>query len=355
MLALICERTSSHVRNRAMVASPSTKTIEARHGKTGVVRVGTAMQAGAVALCPSMPFRLARETADVIVIHEPNPMGLLAYYLARPGAPLIVWFHSEVVRPTWQYGLFYRPLLQFALGRAARIIVASPTLAASAPALRQWQSKCVVIPYGIDGDRSSPYVVRRAEELRRAATRPMVLFVGRLVSYKGADVLLDAMQGLNADAVLIGDGPMRRRLERKAHELGLAGQVRFAGEVSTDELNAHYQACDLFVLPSLTRQEAFGVVQLEAMACGKPVISTDLGTGVAWVNQHGETGLIVSPGNPAALHDAIGSLLEDAPKRAALGEGARRRVRSIFDVDRMTEATLGLYAEVVRAHVSRVA
>jgi rhamnosyl/mannosyltransferase len=355
ILALICERTSGRVRNRAIVASHSSTTIEERYGEVEVVRVATAARVGAVSLCPAMPSLLAREDADVIVIHEPNPMGLLAYCLVRPAAPLIVWFHSEVIRPDWQYRLFYRPLLQLALRRAARIVVASPALAASAPALREWQSKCVVIPYGIDADTGSPATIRRAEELRKTSKRPVVLFVGRLVPYKGAGVLLEAMRGLDAEAMLVGDGPERRGLELKASQMGIADRVTFAGEVSHEELSALYRACDLFVLPSVTRQEAFGVVQLEAMACGKPVISTDPGTGVAWVNQHGETGLVVPPGNAAALHDAIKSLLEDAPRRTALGEAGARRARSLFHVDRMIDSTLRLYDDVVGGHVSHVA
>jgi rhamnosyl/mannosyltransferase len=162
--------------------------------------------------------------------------------------------------------VFYRPLLRFALARAVSIVVASPTLAASAPALREWQSKCVVIPYGIEIDADSPAIIRRAEELRRTLLGPLVLFVGRLVPYKGADVLLEAMQGIDAEAVVVGDGPMRRELEERARRAD--NRVRFAGEVTQDELHAYYRACDLLVLPSVTRQEAFGVVQLEAMACG---------------------------------------------------------------------------------------
>ena len=221
-------------------------------------------------------------------------MALLAYYLARPAGQLIVWFHSEVVRPSWRYALFYRPFLRFACARASRIIVASPTLAASSPQLRLWQQKCVVIPYGLDmpSGAAPDRVMARAAAIRQeAGGQPIVLFVGRLVKYKGVDVLLEAMRGVSATAMLVGDGPERAALQRIAERAGVADRVKFLGEVSPAELAALYRACDLFVLPSVTRQEAFGVVLIEAMACGKPVISTDLGTGSSWVNQDGETGL----------------------------------------------------------------
>ncbi len=305
---------------------------------------------GAVALCPMMPVRLAREQADVIVIHEPNPMGLLSYFLARPEGKLIVWFHSEVIRPGWQYRLFYRPLLQFALARASKIVVASPALAASAPQLREWQSKCVVIPYGIPFGPPSGAIDRRAAEIRRDAGRPIVLFVGRLVPYKGVGVLLDAVRGIDAHVLIVGSGPERTALTEKAESLGLSHQIRFLGEVADEELRALYCACDLFVLPSITRQEAFGVVQAEAMALGKPVISTKLGTGVDWVNQHRKTGLVVAPGDVAALHDAIAELVADPAKRAAFGRAGADRARAVFNVDRMIDSTLNLYRDVVGAH-----
>jgi rhamnosyl/mannosyltransferase len=319
-----------------------------------VVRLPAVAKIGAVAVCPTLPFRLAREEADLIVIHEPNPMALLAYFLARPAGTLVVWFHSEVIRPSWRYRLFYRPFLQFALTRASRIVVASPTLAASAPQLQEWQSKCVVIPYGIQPRRmTSDAVVRRAAAIRKEHDAPIVLFVGRLVTYKGVDVLLDAMSSVEAVALIVGDGPRRAALQRQAATLGLGDRVKFLGEVAADELAALYRACDVFVLPSITRQEAFGVVQIEAMASAKPVISTDLGTGVAWVNQDLETGLVVPPGDALALRSAIVRLLGDPSLQTALGAAGAERARSVFGIDRMVDATLALYRDVIGEYDAR--
>lgn len=357
ILELICDRTSREVQNTVLVANSHCATSEERCGDVDVVRLAAIAKIGAVAVCPTMPFRLAREAeaADLIVIHEPNPMGLLAYFLARPAGTLIVWFHSEVIRPSWRYWLFYRPFLRFALARASRIVVASPTLAASAPQLEEWRSKCVVIPYGVHAARVPPSdeVARRAEAIRREHKRPLVLFVGRLVAYKGVDVLLDAMRDSPAAALIVGEGPLRAHLQQKAAALGVADQVAFLGEVDDDELAALYHACDVFVLPSVTRQEAFGVVQIEAMTYGKPVISTDLGTGVAWVNQHAVTGLVVPPADALALRDAINTLLADPAIRDAMGAGGARRARSVFNVERMTELTLHLYRTVMGDYAGR--
>jgi glycosyltransferase involved in cell wall biosynthesis len=348
ILALICERTAQHVKNRVLVANTSASTVEERHGSIDVLRVAALTRIGSVAVCPRLPFDLAREEADVIVLHEPNPMALVAYFLARPKGRLIVWYHSDVIRPSWRYRLFYRPFLRFALSRAVRIVVSSAALGASAPELQDFQAKCKVIPFGIE-ERSSEAlgaIMQRAEDIRRGMSQPIVLFVGRLVPYKGVDVLLEALKGLNAIALIVGYGPLQTRLEEQARDLGVSNQVRFLGSVEDEELAALYRACNVFVLPSVTRQEAFGVVQLEAMAAGKPVVSTDLGTGVGWVNRDGETGYVVPPRDARALHDALRRLLADAKLQKSMGEAAAKRVRSEFTLERMIDDTLSIYRDV---------
>lgn len=348
VLRLLCEGTSDRVENVALVANDRCATIEEQRNGVRVIRVAAVAKIGAVAVCPTLPFWLARQSADIIVIHEPNPMALVAYFLVRPGGRLIVWFHSEIIRPRWRYRLFYRPFLRFALSCAAKIVVASPTLAASADQLQDFQQKCTVIPYGFDARRRdpSPAVLQRAAALRQQYEPPIVLFVGRMVPYKGLEVLLEALGGLQATAILVGDGPVRPSLERRVQELGIAKQVAFAGEVREEELDALYHACDLFVLPSVSRQEAFGVVQLEAMACGKPVVSTALPTGVPWVNQDQRTGLIVAPCDAVALREALARLISNPELRAAMGKSGRQRALSEFTTERMNDRVVALYRDV---------
>ena len=349
ILALICERTAQQVQNRVLVSNTRATTVEERHDGVDVVRVAAIMRIGAVAVCPRMPLALAREDADIIVLHEPNPMALVAYFLARPAGRLVVWYHSDVIRPSWRYRLFYRPFLRFALSRAVRIVVSSPPLGASAPELQDFQAKCTVIPFGIESrsPEEADAIEKRAQEIRHEAERPTVLFVGRLVPYKGVDVLLDALSRLDAAATIVGDGPQRAALEAQARALGISGRVKFLGSVGEEELAALYRACDVFALPSVTRQEAFGVVQLEAMAAGKPVVSTELGTGVGWVNRDSETGFVVPPRDAAAFSEALSCLLADATLRQNMGDAAMRRVRSAFTVDRMIDDTLALYRDVM--------
>jgi rhamnosyl/mannosyltransferase len=310
--------------------------------------VASIAQVGSVSVAPTLPYWLSRADADVLVLHEPNPIALVAYFLARPRVPLVVWFHSEVIRSVWKYQLLYEPFLEFALQRAARIVVASPSMR-EAPALVRHGDKCRVVPYGIRLERyaalpGSPAIAERA----RRPAKPTILFVGRLVGYKGVDVLLKTLPGLDAETVIIGDGPLRASLEALARDLGVADRVRFLGTVSADDLLAWYHACDVCVLPSVTRQETFGMVQLEAMLCGRPVVSTELGTGVSWVNQHEYTGLVVKPGDVGDLRQGLARLLQDPDLRLRLGVGARARVLSQFTAEKMCSTTRALYEEVSR-------
>jgi rhamnosyl/mannosyltransferase len=140
---------------------------------------------------------------------------------------------------------------------------------------------------------------------------------------------------------------MKAAWEQLAANLGLSDRVDFRGEVDQPTLTALYHACDVLVLPSVTRAEAFGMVQLEAMACGKPVISTLLPSGVPWVNRHGETGLVVEPGDDLALRSALQTLLSDPVLRNEMGERGRARVLSEFTIERMVGQTTALYRSIV--------
>jgi rhamnosyl/mannosyltransferase len=303
-----------------------------------VTRVGTIGKAGSVPVSPGLFAAMRGARADVMVLHEPNPWALLAYAVCRPRIPLVIWFHSEVVRPRLQYTLFYAPVARPAYRDARRIVVSSARLGEQAAAIQSDPDRIRVVPFGIDASRwqHTPAVRARADEIRRRLGQPIALFAGRLVPYKGVDVLIRAVAPLPVKTVVTGDGPMRQAYVGLAAQLG-ARNVEFTGEVNDDELRALMAACDFFVLPSVTRAEAFGYVQLEAMAAGKPVISTDLPGGVPWVNQHGTTGLVVPPGDAVALGAAIERLAGDPAQREALGRSGRARVAREFTLGQMAD------------------
>ena len=282
-------------------------------------------------------------------------MALLAYFVARPRAPLIIWYHSEVVRPGWRYRLFYRPFLEFALHRAARVVVASPPMT-DVPALAACRAKCVVIPYGLDADRYRPTaaVLARADALRERARGPDPAVRRPVGAVQGTRRPAPRVAGAGTRRlVIVGDGPLRGALETMVRDLGIGDRVHLAGEVTDEERLAWLHACAALVLPSTTRQEAFGMVQLEAMLCGRPVVSTDVPTGVPWVNVHGETGFVVLAGDAASLRGALERLVTDADVRHALGAAARARVLNMFTADRMCSSTLALYHDVAADHRER--
>lgn len=296
-------------------------------------------------LAPGFPAAVRREAGDVVHLHHPNPLGDLAA-LGDRDRPLVVTQHSDVVRQRALWPL-YGPLVRRAFARARRIVVASEQYVGASRELAGFEQKVRVIPYGIDGSRFEPRpeTAARTNELRAAwgaGDRPVVLAVGRLVGYKGFDVLLKAVEGLDAVVVVVGSGPLEPALRQ------LAGKnVVFAGRVGDELLPACYHACDLFCLPSITIAEAFGVVLLEAMASGKPLVTTALPTGVSAVNRNGETGLVVAPGDAAALRDALRTLLSDPARRSAMGRRAREVFAREYSRALMGERYLAVYREAL--------
>jgi glycosyltransferase involved in cell wall biosynthesis len=342
----LCRASEGLVESRVLVMNTGPGTIEETVGGVDVTRVGTVATAGSVAISPAFAWHLHRARADLMVLHEPNPWALLSYSLVHPSIPLVIWYHSDVVRPPLQYALFYAPIARPAYRRAQRFIVSSPALGTHAAALEPYRARVRVIPFGIDlsewdGDRD---VGARTAQI--AEGRPFALFAGRHVGYKGVDVLLQALRGTSIGAVIAGDGPLRAVWEKLTGDLGLQSQVRFVGDVPAAELRALMHACAVVVLPSITRAEAFGYVQLEAMACAKPVISTDVPSGVSWVNQHERTGLIVRAGDAESLRTALTRLMPDAALRERYGEAGRRRVEEEFTMAALRDRLGRLYEEL---------
>ena len=316
-----------------------------------MTRLGTVSAARSTPIAPAMLRELRRSSADLIVLHEPNPWGLLSCAIARPAAPLVVYFHSEVVRPALQYALFYHPVARAVYSRAARIIVASPPMAEHARALQPYRDRISVIPYGTDPEAwvLTPAVQSRATEIRAAQSAGGRWCCSRvaLSRYKGCEVLLRALKGIgrrrcdSSATARCGRSAWRRR-----RRWGFAIACSSPAKCRRQNCCALYRAADLFVLPSVTRAEAFGFVQVEAMACGTPVISTNVKSGVPWVNQHGVTGVVVEPGDVEALRRALSTLLADRVPLDAMGVAGRQRVEQEFTLATMGDRAASLFEEL---------
>jgi rhamnosyl/mannosyltransferase len=338
-----------------LVANDTARSDEHRNYRYLTVRAASYGIVASVAVAPSMPFaarRLHREHRfDIVHLHFPDPLGqLTAMSLPRSVKRVITW-HSDIVKQRTALAL-YRPFLDAFVRDADAIIGASPQHFSASQQMTAGKASQIreVIPFGFDPAAlawTDAARARRATLDNEGRGRPVVFAVGRHVYYKGFEVLIRAMREIDAELWLGGRGPMTDGLRRTAQAAGVADRVRFLGFIPDAELVAYFDACDVFCLPSVERAEQFGLVQLEAMHCAKPVVSTRLGTGVEFVNQDGLTGLLVAPNDTGALAAAINRLLSDPRLRARMGEAGRARVAQEFSVRQMIDSTLDLYRRVL--------
>lgn len=321
------------------------RTEEVRDG-IPVVRLSTPFAITTAPVSPALPSAIRAAAPELLHVHLPHPGGVLGVLASRYRGPVVVTYHSDVVRQRLMSAAF-RPFLDALLERTSAILVTSAPYLESSPVLRAYAGKCRVVPYGIPIERFAAGDLERARQVRERFGPRLVLAVGRLVYYKGFDVLVEAMRHVDARLVIVGGGPLDSALRAQAAAAGVAGKITFLGELQNEEVAPFFAAADVFVLPSVARSEAFGIVQLEAMACGTPVVNTSLDSGVPWVSRHLETGLTVPPRDPRALASAIERLLADDDLRRRFGDAARARVRDEFSVGMMGDRVAAVYDAVL--------
>ena len=301
-------------------------------------------------LTPSFHWYLRRfgKTADIIHFHHPNPTAEISYLLAGLNKKTVVTYHSDIIRQD-KLGKLYSPFRKRFLTAADRIIATSPNYIQTSTILKRFKHKCTVIPLGINIDRFlSKGSFGETEKIkRRYGNQPIILFVGRFRYYKGLHLLISAMKEVPAKLLLIGTGPEETKLKNIVARNRIEDKICFLGELPDDVVNQYYKACDIFVLPSHLRSEAFGIVQIEAMCCGKPVICTELGTGTSFANINQQTGVTVRPNDVSALSNAIMDLIENPKKRTALGDCGAKRVKQLFTSEIMIDDTLKLYNDLI--------
>lgn len=328
----ICEGLQTKFDITALVANRSPLTEIVNIDGVEVIKAGTLTRLQSAPISLPMPFWLKNTKADILHFHLPCPTAIISYFLARPKGKVIVTYHSDIVRQKWAVG-FYKPLVEKFLNMADFIIATSPNYIESSAILNKFRHKCIVIPLGID---LSKFKYLEPEE-------PTVLFVGKLRYYKGLEYLIAAMKDIDAKLLVIGTGTEEKKLKTLSSQLNINHKIAFLGNVSEERLPCYYSNCSVFVLPAVERSEAFGTVQLEAMASGKPVVSTNLKTGVPWVNQDSVTGLIVPPKDIKALANAINKLLQNPSLRGELGKNARLKAEKEFSQEKMLKSIIELY------------
>lgn len=323
--------------NYRLVQAPS-------FGKAFGTALSPALAVTAISLHRDKPF-------DLFHLHFPDPLSHLVSMLLPAEVPRVITWHSDIVRQKKLLSL-YRPLLSRLTRQAGAVVAAtqahfdsSGQIPADLPS-----SHKRVIPYGLDytGLKLDERTSALCKQLRtQAQGRGLVFALGRHVYYKGFNVLIEALQHTQAMLILGGDGPLQEDLQRQVAARGLEERVLFAGRIPEEDLSAYFHACDLFCLPSVEPAEAFGLVQLEAMACGKPVICTQLGNGVNVLNVHGKTGFAVPVRDPVALGTCIESLLSDDSLRASMGMQALKN-SELYSVSAMVASHMRLYHELLK-------
>jgi len=289
---------------------------------------------------------------DIIHVHMPEPMSNLALFLVNPDKPVIVHWHMEIVRQRFLKH-FYKPLLKWIFKKSYKIIVSSNKLKRGSEFSEIFEDKGVVIPLPFDERRWIK--VRSDEEFRKklknlTKNRYTVLAVGRLVYYKGFDVLIKSFQYLpqNIALLIVGDGPLKKDLTKLINKLKLSDRVFLLGKLPDERLKVAYEESDLFMLPSTYKTEAFGLVQLDALFFGLPIVSTNLeASGICEVNLHNKTGICVEPRSVGDLVYAINYILNNKERYNFFSKNARNHIRN-FDRFKIAERLVKIYRDAIK-------
>jgi len=269
-------------------------------------------------------YRKIFKNYDLIFLHYPFPLGFVAYFLFSRNKDLVIWYHSDIVRQKI-LEIFFKHFHLFAFKKAKKIFVSNPNLIESSNYLKKFKEKCVVIPFGIDLEKFklTEEIKKESEEIRKKYKLPIILSVGRYVYYKGFEYLIEAAKDVEASFLIIGEGPLKEKYKKMIKKLKLEDKVFLIPPVKN--LVPYYYSCDVFVLPSIAKSEAFGIVLLEAMACERPVISTELGTGTSFVNQDGITGFVILPKDSKILSEKINEILKNSHLKKKFSQNSFQR------------------------------
>lgn len=300
-----------------------------------ILAIRSIARISATMISPAMIIRLRKIASDydIIHIHHPDPMAALALRLSGFRGRVVLHWHSDILRQKHMLRLI-NPLIRWLINRADIIVGTSPVYLSQSQHLVSVSHKFASVPIGIE-PLPEPDTDIIAQLRKRFPGKHIIFSMGRLVSYKGLEFLIGAAQYLPDDYVIIigGTGPLQRKLQSQIYACGLAEKVFLEGFIPEGRLSAYYHAAEVFVLSSIEKTEAFGIVQIEAMSCGTPVVATSIpGSGVPWVNADGVSGINVPPRDSRALADAI---VRTAIRRPEFSAGALQRYRSLFTKQQM--------------------
>ncbi len=317
-------------------------------GSISVIRLKSLITLFSQPIMPSYFFRLKKllKWADVVHLHAPHPLAELCLLLANPNCPIIITHHSDVVRQKL-LAPFHTALVSILYNKAKVIVVPTTNHVKTSKLLGRFSHKCRCIPFALNTDSLiKPEDISTNEVIHS----PYFLFVGRLVGYKGVDILLKAFTKVNQAFRLkiVGTGPLEEELKNLSKELQLENRVEFLGRVDDSKsFSRYYAETTALVLPSVSSNENFGMVQLEAMYYSKPIIATNLQSGVPAVAEPGVSSILVEPSDPESLAAAMNTLAEDHSKAQEMGYQARQRYEKLYQLDLFVQNHQKLYEELL--------
>ncbi len=336
---------------KAIVAGDSIRRQIDHQDGAVIVRVPTFGSVASMPVTPTLTWELMRAKPALVHVQVPNPGAAFAITMAGYRGPLVITHQSDTLGRKFLKKLV-DPFVNEMMRRADRIITTSKRYLVSSDELAPFLSKCHVIPMGINYEEDPENIRAESEKVIQEFGPRLVLAVGRLVDYKGFIYLVEAMRWVDATLLLVGTGPLIAELKDAAQRFGVNEKIKFLGKV--ESLQKYYKASSIFVLPSISRAEAFGLVQLEAMASGLPVVNTDLDSGVPEISLDGITGVTVPPRDADSLARALNRLLDDDDLRKTMGAAGKLRAHREFAPQLMIDRTKALYEEVLAERAGQI-
>lgn len=290
-------------------------------------------------------LRAIHKEYDILHVHLPNPLATIALQASGFKGKVVLHWHSDIVKQS-KLKRLYNPFQKWVLNRADKIIVTSENYLDASEDLLAYKAKCAVIPIGIDRDEFIDNPPFRKNLEQETVHKKVVFSLGRLVYYKGFQYLIDAAKKLPDDVLILigGEGPLDKQLKEVIKSCNLDSKVKLLGKIPFQELGEYYRRADVFCLPSCERSEAFGVVLVEAMSFGCPIVCCEIpGSGVPWVAQNDYNANVVESKKSDSLTLAINNILDDEPKQKQFSENSRKRFNELFKKDLMVESILRIY------------
>jgi rhamnosyl/mannosyltransferase len=304
-------------------------------------------------ITPQMIFKLKeiQNEYDIISIHAPDPMAALALFMIKPQGRVVLHWHSDVIKQKFLLKLF-DPLQNWLINRADVIIGATKIHIEDSNQAHLMKDKNVILPYPFNSNTLKSCVdINLFSELKENYKNKKIIFsMGRLIYYKGFSYLIEAAKYLNDDYVILigGEGELEASLKKIIDDNNLTSKVKLIGFIPHKELGTYYKLCDIFCLSSVFRSEMFGIVQLEAMSFGKPIITSKLEkSGVCSVNIHGVTGQCVASNNAIAIADAIISILKNHYTYKTYSENCIYRVDEVFNKKKVINKLINIYKKLL--------